>query len=75
LAKACLLTNLEIAQPSLIGLFTTDALLLLIMLAGLLRLRHRGGGTFKLWRLLWKQVEWRFSLAVMSSIRLCILPS
>jgi len=31
---------------------------LLIMLIGLLRLRHRGGGIFDLGRLLWKQVRW-----------------
>jgi hypothetical protein len=61
-AKNCLLTNLEIAKPSLISLFATDALLLLIMLAGLLRIRPVGD-TFKLWRLLWTQVGWRFSLA------------
>jgi hypothetical protein len=34
----------------------TDIILLLIMLAGLLRLRRRGGGTYELWHLLWKQV-------------------
>jgi hypothetical protein len=40
-------------------MFTTDFVLLVIMLFGLLRLRRRGGGTFGLGRLLWKQVSWR----------------
>lgn len=51
------MTNLETSQPSLISLFITDCLLLLFMLAGLLRLRRRGGGTFELGRLLWRQVR------------------
>jgi hypothetical protein len=50
-------TNLETTKPSLISLFVTDCLLLLFMLAGLLRLRRRGGGTFELGRLLWRQVR------------------
>jgi hypothetical protein len=50
-------TNLETSQPSLVSLFITDCLLLLFMLAGLLRLRRRGGGTFELGRLLWRQVR------------------
>lgn len=51
------MTNLETSQPSLISLFVTDCLLLLFMLAGLLRLRRRGGGAFELGRLLWRQVR------------------
>jgi hypothetical protein len=35
----------------------TDILLLFIMLAGLLRMRTRGGPTFGLTELLWKQVS------------------
>jgi hypothetical protein len=50
-------TNVETAQPSLISLFVTDLLLVLIMLAGLLRLRRGSGGAFRLWRLLWRQVR------------------
>ena len=42
--------------PSLYSLAATDIVLLLIMLAGLLRLRHHGGATFGLTNLLWKQV-------------------
>jgi hypothetical protein len=40
----------------------TDIVLLLILLVGLLRLRHYGGSTFGLTRFLWKQVRWLFSL-------------
>jgi len=36
----------------------TDITLLLILLIGLLRLRHHGGKTFGLNNLLWKQVWW-----------------
>jgi hypothetical protein len=50
-------TNLDASKPTLIALFGTDFLLLLIMLAGLLRLRRRGGGTLKLGRILWRQVR------------------
>ena len=55
--KKCIVTNLETSRPSLISLFVADCLLLLIMLVGLLRLRRRGGGTFELGRLLWRQVR------------------
>ena len=51
------MTNLKTSEPSLISLFITDCLLLIIMLAGLLRLRRRGGGTLELGRLLWRQVR------------------
>jgi len=40
----------------------TDVALLLIMLAGLFRLRKRGGSKFELARLLWKQVRCSFCL-------------
>ena len=58
LAETCVVTNLGTSKPSYIGLFATDFLLLLIMLAGLLRIRRRSGDTFELGRLLWKQVYW-----------------
>ena len=46
-------------------MFVTDIILLIIMLAGSLRLR-RGGGSFYLSQLLWKQVgHCQFSLVVM----------
>ena len=54
--KACVVTNIEKCKTSLIVLFSADTILLLIMLAGLLRLRRRGTGTLDLGRLLWKQV-------------------
>jgi hypothetical protein len=38
--------------------------LLLIIFTGLLVLRHNDGGKFGLARLLWKQVRWHFSSAL-----------
>jgi hypothetical protein len=46
----------------------TDIILLLIMLIGLLRLRHDCGGTFGLAQLLWKQVRGLFSLVMLTTI-------
>ena len=69
MGTTCVVTNLETSKPSLISLFITDFILLLIMLAGLLRLRRCGLGTFELGRLLWTQVGWQFSLVVMLSTR------
>jgi hypothetical protein len=64
-AKACVITNIEICRGFYITLLLTDVILLFIMLAGLLRLR-RGGGTFYISHLLWKQVgHRRFLLVVM----------
>jgi hypothetical protein len=40
-------------------MFITDFLLLVTMLIGLLRMRHGGGGTLALGRLLWTQVRSR----------------
>jgi len=48
---------MESNKPTIIVVFVTDIVLLLTMLVGLLRLRRRGGGTFELGRLLWKQVS------------------
>jgi hypothetical protein len=64
--KSCIVTNVEICEISIVSNFVADTILLLIMLAGLLRLRRPGGGSHMLWDLLWKQVgHWRFSLAVL----------
>jgi hypothetical protein len=64
--KSCVVTNVEICKLSIVSFFVADTILLLIMLAGLLRLRHRGSGSYELWRFLWKQVgHWRISLAVL----------
>jgi hypothetical protein len=54
--NACEFVNVETSTLSFCGLLVTDVFLLLIMLAGLLRLRTGGGGSFELGRLLWKQV-------------------
>ena len=61
---SCLVVNNTTVAPSLISLAVTDIALLLIMLAGLLRLRHYGCGTFGLAQLLWQQVWRQFSLIV-----------
>ena len=54
--KACLVTNFESCKAPLMILLAVDVILLLIMFAGLLRLRRRGGCSLGLGRLLWKQV-------------------
>jgi hypothetical protein len=65
-ATSCVITNIEICKIAMISTLATDTILLLIMLAGLLRLRRRGGGSYELWHLLWKQVgHERFSLTVL----------
>jgi len=72
-ARNCLVTNVETAQPSLISLFVTDLLLVLIMLAGLLRLR-RGSGGARLWRLLWRQgLIWLFIATVTEFLQVLFL--
>ena len=53
---ACDFINVETSKLSLSSLFATDMILLLIMLAGLLRLHRSGAGTLDLGRLLLKQV-------------------
>ncbi|KAI0278573.1 hypothetical protein BGY98DRAFT_516291 [Russula aff. rugulosa BPL654] len=53
-AKSCAITNVKICRNIYTNLFVSDVILLIIMLAGLLRLR-RGGGSFYLTQLLWKQ--------------------
>jgi len=65
LKRACAVTNIQNCKTSLIVLLAADVVLLLVMLAGLLRLRRRGTGTLDLGRLLWKQVgQERLKLAV-----------
>ncbi len=64
-SRTCTSNDVETSQLPFVALFITDFLLLLIMLVGLLRLRRGGGGTFKLGRLLWRQVGRQFSLAAM----------
>jgi hypothetical protein len=65
-AKSCVVTNVDICKLSIVCCLVSDTILLLIMLAGLLRLRRGGRGAYELWHLLWKQVGyWRFSLTVL----------
>jgi hypothetical protein len=56
LVKICQVVDVRACELSMVSCLVTDTILLLIMLAGLLRLRHRGGGSYELWHLLWKQV-------------------
>jgi len=52
---ACGLPAIRNNKSAIIAMLVADIALLLIMLIGLLRIRHRGGGRFDLGRLLWKQ--------------------
>lgn len=54
--ERCVVHDTESNKPNIIVTLITDITLLLIMLVGLLRLRHYGAGTFGLGQLLWKQV-------------------
>ena len=56
---ACSVPDAENNKAAVISMFITDFFLLLVMLIGLLRMRHRGAGTFALGQLLWKQVRWK----------------
>ena len=51
------MTNIEATKPTVFGSFIVDFVLLVIMLIGLLRHRHKTGGEFGLGRTLWKQVR------------------
>ena len=55
--QTCVRVNIESSELALIAVPVTDITLLLTMLVGLLRLRHRGGGTFGLAQVLWRQVR------------------
>ncbi|KAH9964987.1 hypothetical protein BC827DRAFT_1153903 [Russula dissimulans] len=52
---ACGLPAIRKNKSAIIAMLVADIALLLIMLIGLLRIRHSGGGRFDLGRLLWKQ--------------------
>jgi len=56
---SCSITNVENNKATIISMFITDFILLVIMLVGLFRMGVRRVGTFALGRLLWKQVIWR----------------
>jgi hypothetical protein len=51
----------------LVPMIFANLALILIMLVGLLLLRRHGGGMFGLTPILWRQVWWRFYLAVILS--------
>jgi len=55
LSLSCGQSNIESNKLVITALPVTDLALLLIMLIGLFRIRHRGGGRFVLGQLLWKQ--------------------
>jgi hypothetical protein len=59
----------------LIPTILSDLVLILIMLVGLLLLRHGGGGMFDLTPIPWRQVWWQFCLAVMNSMSFASLGS
>lgn len=64
-ANSCVVTNVHVCKVSMISCLVADTIMLLVMLAGLLRIRHSGKG-YALWHLLWKQVgHWQISLAVL----------
>ena len=52
----CIVFNSHSSKLNIIVGLIVDIVLLLTMLAGLLRLRSEGGGTFGIGGLLWKQV-------------------
>ena len=68
----CVVANNESHTLTLIAMVVTDIALLLIVLVGLLHFRRHGGGTFGIAQLLWKQVWWRFSLALIFQLIICL---
>jgi hypothetical protein len=52
----CMVPNSESGKLNIIVTLVTDAILLLIMLVGLLRIRRYGGSTSCLAHFMWKQV-------------------
>jgi len=67
---SCSITNVENNKATIISMFITDFILLVIMLVGSFRMGVRRVGTLALGRLLWKQVMWRrFCNAMVLSFR------
>jgi len=66
--NSCSLPNAESNIATIISMFITDFLLLVTMLIGLLRMRHGGGGTLALGRLLWTQGVIWLSLATAAEL-------
>jgi hypothetical protein len=63
-AGSCIVVNPDVTKLNAIVSFVTDIILLLMMLAGLLRLRMQGGGMLNLGSFLWKQVGGHISIAL-----------
>jgi hypothetical protein len=55
-ASLCVVTNSDITKLNILITLATDVMLLLMVFAGLLRLRLGGGSMFDLGSFLWKQV-------------------
>ena len=53
---SCLAFNIVSMKPAVISTFTTDIILLLVMLSGLFRLNFHESGVFGLGHLMWNQV-------------------
>jgi hypothetical protein len=68
--STCLVVNLHISELNILVTLATDIILLFIMSFGLFRQGFHERSASGLGRFLWKQVHyWRFSLAVVFSIR------
>jgi hypothetical protein len=66
--NTCVTLNTQGNEPNVISTLVTDIVLLLIMLIGLYRLQCHGGGTFRLGRLLWKQVKLYLAMVLVLSL-------
>ncbi len=71
-ARACTNARLTNVKSLIVSVLVSDVVLLLIMLAGLLRIRHRDGAFLDLAYTLWKQVGHcvRVGCDAVSSLRL-----
>jgi len=68
LSLTCGPPNTQSNKSAITAMLVTDIALLLIMLVGLLWLRHSGGGRFDLGRLLWKQGVMYLFIATIAEI-------
>ncbi|KAH9957071.1 hypothetical protein BGW80DRAFT_231534 [Lactifluus volemus] len=66
--NVCVVPNSDITKFNVIVTFVSDITLLIVMLAGLLRLRMGGGGMLDLGRFLWKQGIIWISFAVAAGV-------
>ncbi|KAH9974538.1 hypothetical protein BGW80DRAFT_145820 [Lactifluus volemus] len=65
---SCTVVNPDVTKLNAIVSFVTEIILLLMMLAGLLRLRMQGGGMLNLGSFLWKQGIIWISLSILSGV-------